>query len=176
MYPAAPLFAGSLGLVAVHVFANGANDLFFLHFATRILRDVARVIGQGTLGRGRLAINAPCFKGDGDFRDGCQWNARAINFNEAGQSAAQYQFGSGKAQGTNLHRLLVRVRVNKSVHPSVFFTINRFSLAALKPVGLAALGPVTFIAHTNKISLIATTLKEAASTLARGLDVAFAPA
>ena len=58
----------------------------------------------------------------------------------------------------------------------MFFSINGNSLAALKPVGVAALGPVAFIAHTNKISLIATTLKEAAFTLARGLDVAFAPA
>jgi len=174
--PAASLLAGSFGLGAVHVFTNGANDLFSLRFTTRILWDVARVIGQGTLGRSRLAINAPCFKGNSDFGNGCQRDARAINFNEAGQSSAQDQFGSGKAQGTNLHRLLFFMRVYKSVHPSVFFAINGFCLAALKPVGVAALGPVAFIAHANKISLIPTTLKEAAFTLARGLDVAFAPA
>ena len=57
----------------------------------------------------------------------------------------------------------------------MLFALNRFSFAALKPVGVAALGPVAFIAHTNKISFIATALKEAAFTFARGLDVAFVP-
>ena len=71
LYPDSTLPAGSGGLGAVHIFANGANDLFSLRFTIGILRDVARVIGQGTFGRGRLAINAPCFKGDGDFGNGC---------------------------------------------------------------------------------------------------------
>ena len=88
LHPVAALFAGSFYLVAVHAFSNGANDLFPLRFATRILRDVARVIGQGTLGRGRLAINAPCFKGDGDFRNLFQRNAWTIDFNETSQLPA----------------------------------------------------------------------------------------
>ena len=107
LHPAAVLLAGFDGLGAVYIFPYGADNLLFLHFAIHILRDVARVIGQGTLGRGRLSINAPCFKGNRNFGNGCQRDARPINFNEASQSAAQYQFGSGKAQGTNLYCLLV---------------------------------------------------------------------
>ena len=75
-----------------------------------------------------------------------------------------------------MHRLFCFMGVHKGIHPGVLFAINRFSLAALKPVGVAPLGPVEFIAYANKISLVATTLKEASFTFARGLDVAFAPA
>ena len=57
----------------------------------------------------------------------------------------------------------------------MLLAIDGFSFAALDAVGVAALGPVAFIAHTNKISFITAALKEAAFTFARGLDVAFVP-
>ena len=70
LHPAAVLLAGFDGLGAVYIFPYGADNLLFLHFAIHILRNVPRVIGQGTSGYSRLAIDAPCFKGNGDFRDG----------------------------------------------------------------------------------------------------------
>ena len=57
----------------------------------------------------------------------------------------------------------------------MLLAIDGFSFAALDAVGVAAFGPAAFVSYTNKVSLIATTLKKAAFTFARGLDVAFVP-